>query len=147
MTIFPNGSHTKSFPTCPTVLFLVMDIAPYHSTVHNKPPGKYANKQDMVDWLQANRCLADISMRETVLHDFIEKLKSPEKIYKIDHIFDVHSHAVVRLPPYMCDLNLVELAWAKLKNLIRINNVLGDININRLQELVLESTLHISRED
>jgi hypothetical protein len=40
-----------------------------------------------------------------VLYDFIKKLKLPEKIYKIDHIFNVHGHAVIRLPPYMCDLN------------------------------------------
>jgi hypothetical protein len=83
---------------------------PYHSTAHNKPPGKYANKQDMVDWLQANGCLADISMRKTLLCDFTEKLKLPEKIYKIDQIFNVHGHAVIRFPPYTCDLNLMELA-------------------------------------
>jgi transposase len=51
------------------------------------------------------------------------------------------------MPPYMCDLNPIALTWAKLKNLIGINNVLGDINMNRLQELVLEATLEISRED
>jgi hypothetical protein len=124
-----------------------MDNAPYHSTVHNKPPGKYANKQDMVDWLQANVCLADISMRKTVLYDFIEKLKPLEKMYKIDQIFNVHGHAVTRLPPCMCDLNPIELAWAKLKNLIRINIVSGDTNLNRLQELMLEATLQIFRED
>jgi hypothetical protein len=39
------------------------------------------------------------------------------------------------------------LAWTKLKTLIRINNVLGDINMNRPQELVLEAALQISRED
>jgi hypothetical protein len=50
----------------------------------NNHPGKCANEQDMVDWLQANVCLADISMRKIVLYDFIEKLKPPEKIYKID---------------------------------------------------------------
>jgi transposase len=81
------------------------------------------------------------------LHDFIEKLKPPEKIYKISQIFNVHGHAVISLPPYMRDLNRIELAWAKLKNLIRIYSVSGDINMNRLQELVLEASLHISRED
>jgi hypothetical protein len=47
----------------------------------------------------------------------------------------------------MCDLNPTQLAWAKLKNLITINNVSGDINMNRLQELVLVAALQISRED
>jgi hypothetical protein len=46
-----------------------------------------------------------------------------------------------------CELYPIELAWAKLKNLIRINNVSRDINMNRLQELVLEATLQISREE
>jgi hypothetical protein len=81
----------------------------------NSYPGKYANEQDMVDWLQANGCLAHISMRKTVLYDFIGKLKLPENIYKIDQIFNVHGHAVIRLPPCMCDLNQIELAWSKLK--------------------------------
>jgi hypothetical protein len=47
---------------------------------NNSPgtPGKYASEQDMVDWLRANG-LVDISMRKTVLYDFIEKLKPPEK--------------------------------------------------------------------
>jgi ADP-glucose pyrophosphorylase len=58
---------------------VAMDNAPYHSTEHNKPPDKYANKQDMVDWLQANGCFTDTSIRKTVLYNFNEKLKLPEK--------------------------------------------------------------------
>jgi hypothetical protein len=34
--------------------------------LENNPPGKYTSEQDMVDCLQANRCLADISMRKIV---------------------------------------------------------------------------------
>jgi hypothetical protein len=86
-------------------------------------------------------------MRKTVLYDFIEKLKPPEKIYKIDQIFNAHGHAVIRLPPNMCDFDPIELAWAKLKNPIRINNVSGDIKMNRLHESVLEATLQISIVD
>jgi hypothetical protein len=60
--------HTPSHsqPARPTVLWLW--------TVHlitaqriRKPLGKYANKQDMVDLLQENGCLADVSMGKTVL--------------------------------------------------------------------------------
>jgi DNA-binding MltR family transcriptional regulator len=38
----------------------------------NNPPGEYANENVMVDWLQANGCLADISMRKKVLYGLIE---------------------------------------------------------------------------
>jgi hypothetical protein len=65
------GTH-QVIPNLPPSSVVVMDNAPYHSTVHNKPPEKYANKQDMVDWMQANGWLADISMRKTVLYDFTE---------------------------------------------------------------------------
>jgi hypothetical protein len=47
----------------------------------------------------------------------------------------------------VCDLNPIELPWAKLKSLVRMNNVSGDIKVKRLQELVLEFTSQISRED
>jgi transposase len=114
--IFSRWTTHQVIPNLPPNSVVVMDSAPYHSKVHNRPPGKFVNKQDMVVWLQANRCLADISMRKTVLYDFIEKLKPPEKIYKIDQIFNVHGHAFIRLPPYMCDPKRIELAWAKLKN-------------------------------
>jgi transposase len=40
-------------------------------------------------------------------------LKSKEKIYKIDHMLVVCGHTIVPLPGYMCDLNSVELMWAK----------------------------------
>jgi hypothetical protein len=72
MTIFPDESHTKTFPTCRPTLLWLWTMRPYYSTVHNKPPWKYANKKDVVDWLQANECLADISMRKIVLYDFIK---------------------------------------------------------------------------
>lgn len=44
-------------------------------------------------------------------------------------------------------VTLTKLAWAKLKNLIIINIVSGDINMNRPQRLVLEATSQISRGD
>jgi hypothetical protein len=45
----------------------------------NNHPRKCAIEQDTVDWLQANGCLVDVSVRKTVLCDFIAKLKPPEK--------------------------------------------------------------------
>ena len=33
-------------------------------------------------------------------------------------------HEVVRLPPYHCELNPIELAWSQLKRFIKENNTL-----------------------
>jgi hypothetical protein len=51
-----------------------MGNAPYRSEVHNELLRKYAKKQGMLNWFRASGCSADISMRKTVLRDFIEKL-------------------------------------------------------------------------
>jgi hypothetical protein len=68
-------SHTKSFPTCHSTVELSMDNAPYHGMTHNEPSGKYARKQDMVDWLWVNGSFTDISVERTIMYGFSEKLK------------------------------------------------------------------------
>ncbi|PSN30179.1 hypothetical protein C0J52_27589 [Blattella germanica] len=47
----------------------------------------------------------------------------------------------------MCELNAIELAWAKLKNFVRSKNVGGDINMTRLRKIVLEGLNQITTED
>lgn len=124
-----------------------MDNAPYHCKEHNKAPTRSDNKQVMVDWLNVNGFDADMSMRKTVLYDNIELRRPREKVFKIDQLFNAHGHSVLRLPPYMCELNAIELAWAKLKNFVRSKNVGGDINMTRLREIVLEGLNQITTED
>jgi transposase len=58
-------------------------------------------------------------------------LKLKEKIYKTDHILEKYGHTVVTLPPYVCDLNPTELAWAKIKRIVRENNVRGDLSLQK----------------
>jgi hypothetical protein len=66
------------------------------------------------------------------LYNLVLPLKSKEKAYKIDRMLETYGHALVRLPPYMCDLNLIELAWAKMKRSVRENNVTGDLSLQKL---------------
>ena len=40
---------------------------------------------------------------------------------------------VASLPPYMCELNLIELVWAKIKNYMQSQNVSGDISLKNLK--------------
>lgn len=34
----------------------------------------------------------------------------------------INNHVVLRLPPYHCELNPIELAWSSVKNHVRMNN-------------------------
>ncbi|PSN54969.1 hypothetical protein C0J52_02351 [Blattella germanica] len=101
-------------------------------------------RREIVDW----RCRYLIKMRQYRSEGKpVFFLDETEKVFKIDQLFNAHGHSVLRLPPYMCELNAIELAWAKLKNFVRSKNVGGDINMTRLREIVLEGLNQITTED
>lgn len=74
-------------------------------------------------------------------------LKPLEKVYKIDAMVADHGHTVIRLPPYMCDLNPTELAWAKIKRPVRENKVTADMNLQKLLQVAEDSLSHVTKDD
>lgn len=61
-------------------------------------------------------------MLKSELYEIIKKHKPREKKYEIDRMAREHGHTVVRLPPYHCDLNPIELIWANVKNYVARHN-------------------------
>lgn len=51
----------------------------------------------------------------------------------MDQLLKQHGHEVVCLPPYICEFNPIELAWAKVKRVIRENSVDGEFSWQALQ--------------
>ena len=43
-------------------------------------------------------------------------------VYKSDVIIREHGHEVLRLPPYHCDLNPIELIWSQIKGTVARRN-------------------------
>lgn len=41
----------------------------------------------------------------------------------MDELFKKHGHTVIRLPPYHCELNSIELIWSSVKHKIAMANV------------------------
>lgn len=47
----------------------------------------------------------------------------------------------------MCELNAIELGWAKVKHYIRSRNTTGEFSITTLRQLTEEGIMSVSKED
>lgn len=45
----------------------------------------------------------------------ITKRHKKEKVYVIDELLRARGHKILRIPPYNCDFNAIELIWAHAK--------------------------------
>lgn len=123
---FEKWIKERVIPNLPDDSVVVIDNAPYHGEQVDKAPSKRATKRFMVDWLQSHgETYEEKTTRKAVLYEAIQRLKPPEKIYKIDNLLKEKGHTVLRLPPYMCDLNSIEFVWAQVKHFVRDNNASG----------------------
>ena len=114
-TNFEKWPTERLFPNIPPNSVIVLDNAPYHSTLVNKIPTTSSTKGTIMDWLRANNIPFNSSMRKVDLMQIVLQHKPLEKQYKADEIIRAHGHIPLRLPPYMCELNPIELAWAAVK--------------------------------
>lgn len=88
---------------------VVMDNALYHSVQMNNYPKSNARKIELQEWLKEKE--VDFSPMETVseLRERIKRLIPREKKYELDEIALSMGHEVIRLPPYHCQYNPIEL--------------------------------------
>ena len=56
----------------------------------------------------------------------LTKMANIQKKFAIDSIAFENRHLVLRLPPYHCCLNAIELVWHQLKSKVRRQNVYAD---------------------
>uniref|UniRef100_A0A0A9WFW1 Tc1-like transposase DDE domain-containing protein n=1 Tax=Lygus hesperus TaxID=30085 RepID=A0A0A9WFW1_LYGHE len=143
---FCKWIEEKVIPNLPESSVIVMDDAPYHKKLINRPPSYYATKAVMVGWLASRGCgEADVSMRKTHLVKLIEKHMPPEE-YVVDSILETHGHRVVRLPPYNGDLNPSELIWGQIKNEVQSKIVDGS-TMEKILNLTSQALMKVKPED
>lgn len=119
---FTKWVTQKLIPNLTEPSVIVMDNASYHSVRINKPPNYSEKKDRMKEWLNDKGISFPENALKAELFDLIKKNKG-DPVYKINQLLEAHGHTVVKLPPYHCDLNAIELIWSLVKRDVASKNV------------------------
>lgn len=111
---------------------IVLDNAPYHSVKEEKLPTKSWTKSDIQAWLNAKCIDWQPDMLKSELMEIVNNQRSRFNSYRIDKLAAEAGHTVLRLPPYHCELNPIELIWSQMKGYVARRNTtwkLSDVKI------------------
>jgi hypothetical protein len=77
--------------------------------------------------------------------DIVDSERSKYDGYKIDNMAKAKGHSFLRLPPYHCELNPIELVWAQIKQNVSVNNTHFKTNV--MDKLIHEGFGHVTVEN
>ncbi|KAL4085236.1 hypothetical protein QTP88_027095 [Uroleucon formosanum] len=122
-----NGDHFHEWfqsiiPCLEPNSIIMMDNAPYHSVRTEKIPTSSSKKDEILLWLKSKCVVIDRPMFKPQLLSKVREIKSKYTSYVVDNLAKDAGHTVLRLPPYHCELNPIELAWAMVKTHVKQNN-------------------------
>lgn len=110
--VFEKWFRHQLLPNIAANSVIVMDNASYHSVQVEKKPCLSWRKQEIFDWLMNKGAQPKAYLTKQELLVLVKK-HDHGKIYLIDTIAEDAGHRVVRLPPYHCQYNPIELIWGK----------------------------------
>lgn len=95
--------------------FIILDNASYHSRVLDKWPAKSWKKDDLKKWLESKQVNFEHHETKDMLWNRICKIPKIKKRFVVDDIIEEAGHQVLRLPPYHCQFNAIEMVWSQAK--------------------------------
>jgi len=116
--IFEKWVNEQLEPALPENSLIIMGNASYHSVREEgtKSPTSISRKGDMINWLTKNNINFNNKAKQPELYEIVKLNKEPP-VYKVDEFLKRKGHEVLRLQPYHCELNPIELIWGDLKGL------------------------------
>ena len=125
---------------------IVMDNASYHNkrTDDSIAPTSSTRKVDMMKWLTEKNIAFDVTFTKPELYEIIKRHK-PKPVYQTDVMANTWGHEVLRTPVRQCELNPIELIWAKVKTCVASRN--ATFKLSDVKVLVHESLDNVQPED
>lgn len=118
---------TQMLDLIPPGSVIVLDNASYHSRQLERTPTTAWRKADIIEWLSEKKIAFQMNMVKKELLAIVNLNKGPKK-YVIDEMAKNRQITVLRLPPYHCELNPIELVWAQVKGEVARNNTTFKLN-------------------
>lgn len=145
-----NGEHFLNcfkniLPLLDYKCVIIMDNASYHSMKEDQIPVKSWRKADIINWLKQKNIPVDNSYIKPKLLDLVRKLKLAVEKYVVDEVAKAENRIVLRLPPYHCELNPIELAWFKVKGYVKNRNT--TFKLNNVKQLLIEGVETVTAEN
>ncbi|XP_045510272.1 uncharacterized protein LOC123705516 [Colias croceus] len=110
-------------------------------------PTRASKKQEIVSWLARNGVEAGPNLLKVELLELVKLTKSSKIRYVIDELALEHGHEVIRLPPYHCQYNAIELIWAQIKGHAARNNTESPFSTAKMMTLLETACAEITKED
>lgn len=123
---------------------IVMDNAPYHSVKLDKAPTSATRKADIIKWLQDKGEVIDKPMVIAQLMTIVKRIKPLNDKYVIDEYVKQLNKNILRLSPYHCELNPIEMAWSSVKNHVKMNNT--TFKLPDVRRLLEEGVDHVNAD-
>lgn len=101
---------------------IVLDNASYHTRRAEPLPTSNWKKADIFNWLTSKNIHCCDKMLKPELVRIARQHKQAHTKFVVDEMAKERGHVILRLPPYHCELNPIELIWAQIKNEVARNN-------------------------
>lgn len=122
-----------------------MDNASYHSRKVEKCPTTAWNKGNIQQWLHSKNIAFPSNLLKVELLKLVQDHKPAFNNYLVHEMALRSDRHVLRLPPYHCELNPIELVWAQIKNEVASKNT--RFKLSDVHELFFQAVSNITADN